>query len=190
MTSERLGKKIAILSAAALMLAACSTKDETVDTSNQPPVDPAVEESTRAGGQPDAVTTQPLSQDELEAQKWGSESQSGLDLYAGSDRVFFALDSSEISNTARATLAKQAEWLMHYPRVRITIEGHCDERGTREYNLALGQRRASAVKNYLIARGVPASRMSTISYGKERPEEVGNGERVWSKNRRGVLVVQ
>jgi len=187
MTSERLGNKIAILSAAALMLAACSTKDETVDSSNQPPVDPAVQEDTRQSGQPDPVDMQSVEADSLDPlEKAGQE---GLSEFAG-DRVFFAYDSAEISDQARGTLAKQAQWLMRHPRERIAIEGHCDERGTREYNLALGERRASAVKNYLIALGVPSSRMTTISYGKERPEEVGNGERVWSKNRRGVLVVQ
>lgn len=186
MTSVRLGKNIAIISAAALILAACSTK-ETPPAETTPPVDETVTESS--SGRPDQPTTPQLSAEELDAQQWGGSSQDGLTSFAG-DRVFFAYDSAEISDEARGTLAKQAEWLMHYPRVRISIEGHCDERGTREYNLALGERRSNAVKNYLIALGVPASRMSTISYGKERPAVVGNGESTWSQNRRGVLRVQ
>jgi len=188
MTSERLGKNIAIISAAALILAACSsTPAPEKDTSS---TDMSTEETQASTGQPDRVTTPELSAEELDAQEWGGMSQRGLDIYAGSDRVFFEYDSSEITAEARVTLMKQAQWLLHYPRVRISVEGHCDERGTREYNLALGERRATAVKNYLIALGVPASRMNTISYGKERPAVVGNGESTWSQNRRGVLRVQ
>lgn len=187
MTSERLGKKIAIFSAAALILAACSEKPE--PQADTPPADETMQEDQSSSGQPDSVKTDELTAEELDAQKWGGASQDGLTSFAG-DRVFFEYDSSEITDEARATLAKQAEWLMHYPRVRLSVEGHCDERGTREYNLALGERRANAVKNYLIALGVPASRMRTISYGKERPAVVGNGESTWSQNRRGVLVVQ
>ena len=185
--SERLGKKIAIFSAAALMLAACSTK-ETPPVDTAPPV-AQVEDTSMSDGKPDQPTTPVMTAEELDAQKWGGANQSGLTMFSG-DRVFFAYDSSELSSEARMTLAKQAEWLMHYPRVGITVEGHCDERGTREYNLALGDRRATAVKNYLVARGVPASRLKTISYGKERPAVVGNGESIWNQNRRGVLVVQ
>ncbi|NVJ71024.1 MAG: peptidoglycan-associated lipoprotein Pal [Alphaproteobacteria bacterium] len=187
MTSERLGKNIAIISAAALLLAACSTTPEpTTDTSASTETS---QDSSQASGQPTQPTTAPMTAEELDAQKWGGSSQDGLTAFAG-DRVFFEYDSSEITDEARRTLAKQVEWLMHYPRVRVSIEGHCDERGTREYNLALGERRANAVKNYLIALGVPASRMNTISYGKERPAVVGNGESTWSQNRRGVLRVQ
>jgi len=137
-------------------------------------------------GKPEQPVTPQLSAEELDAQKWGGATQDGLGVFAGSDRVLFAYDSSELTDHGRATLARQAEWLAHYPRVEVTIEGHCDERGTREYNLALGARRATAVKNYLIALEVPASRLRTISYGKERPAEPGN----YSQNRRGVLVVQ
>lgn len=183
MTSKRLGKNIATISAVALLLAACSNNDKKVEDTT-PPV-----EQVEDNGQPQRPTTPDLSAEELEAQKMGSPNQNGLTNYAG-DRVFFAYDSSELSAEARATLSKQAQWLRNFPRVDVTVEGHCDERGTREYNLALGERRASAVKNYLISQGVPASRMKTISYGKERPAVVGNGESVWNQNRRGVLVVQ
>lgn len=104
------------------------------------------------------------------------------------DRVFFDTDKSDIDATARATLDSQAKWLAQYPNVRITIEGHCDERGTREYNLALGDRRANAAKNYLVAAGVAVSRINTISYGKERPEALGSDEASWAKNRRAVTI--
>lgn len=105
------------------------------------------------------------------------------------DRVFFDSDTSELSPTAQATLDKQARWLQQYPRYAITIEGHADERGTREYNFALGVRRAEATKQYLVARGIPASRIHTISYGKERPVAVCNDVSCWSQNRRAVTVL-
>jgi peptidoglycan-associated lipoprotein len=105
------------------------------------------------------------------------------------DRVFFDLDRSTVRNDARATLDKQSAWLKQYPQVTVTVEGHADERGTREYNLALGNRRATSVKNYLVATGINPNRITTISYGKERPAVVGSNEQAWSQNRRGVTVV-
>lgn len=105
------------------------------------------------------------------------------------DRVFFDFDSSDLKPEARATLDRQASWLKKYGAVRVTIEGHCDERGTREYNLALGERRATAVKNYLAAEGIKADRVKVVSYGKERPAVLGSNEASWAQNRRGVTVV-
>ena len=105
------------------------------------------------------------------------------------DRVFFESDSTELSAQARATLDKQAQWLAQYNRYSFTIEGHADERGTREYNIALGARRAQTVCQYLVARGVEANRMRTISYGKERPVAVCNDISCWSQNRRSVTVL-
>lgn len=108
---------------------------------------------------------------------------------AGSDKVYFATDSYELDSAATATLDAQAAWLVQYSQVRITVEGHCDERGTREYNLALGDRRANAAKNYLAGKGVDPSRISTISYGKERPAVEGSTEEAWAQNRRAVTVL-
>jgi len=105
------------------------------------------------------------------------------------DRVFFDTDSSELSQQARATLDKQAQWLSQYNRYSFIIEGHADEHGTREYNIALGARRAQTVREYLISRGVTAQRMRTISYGKERPVAVCNDISCWSQNRRAVTVL-
>jgi len=105
------------------------------------------------------------------------------------DRVFFDSDSSEINGQGQATLDKQAQWLNRYPRYSFTMEGHADERGTREYNVALGARRAEAAKNYLIAKGVGANRIRTISYGKERPVAVCNDISCWSQNRRAQTVL-
>lgn len=106
------------------------------------------------------------------------------------DRVFFGYDSSELNPEARRTLEKQAEWLKTYPSVNVVIEGHADERGTREYNLALGDRRATAVYNYLTSLGVPSGRVRTISYGKEKPAVMGSDPVAWARNRRGVMVVE
>jgi peptidoglycan-associated lipoprotein len=106
-----------------------------------------------------------------------------------SDRIFFDTDSYTVDNEDRMTLDAQAAWLQRYPNVRVTIEGHADERGTREYNLALGDRRANAAKNYLQSRGIDVSRMSVISWGKERPDAIGSDESAWAKNRRAVTVL-
>jgi len=105
------------------------------------------------------------------------------------DRVFFESDSSELTGQSRTTLDKQAQWLSSYNRYAFTIEGHADERGTREYNIALGARRAQAVRDYLASRGVEPGRMHTISYGKERPVAVCNDISCWSQNRRAVTVL-
>lgn len=105
------------------------------------------------------------------------------------DRIFFDTDSTSIRADAQQTLDRQAQWLMRYPNYAITVEGHADERGTREYNLALGARRAAATKQYLASRGVPANRLRTISYGKERPVAVCDDISCWSQNRRAVTVL-
>ena len=105
------------------------------------------------------------------------------------DRAFFDFDSAVLSSEGKATLERQASWLKQYANVTVTIEGHCDERGTREYNLALGERRAAAARNYLVSLGVPAARISSISYGKERPAVLGSDEEAWRLNRRAVTVV-
>jgi peptidoglycan-associated lipoprotein len=106
------------------------------------------------------------------------------------DRVFFAYDKSDLDDRDRTTLQKQAAWLQRYPQVTLTIEGHCDERGTREYNLALGARRAQAVKDYLVSLGVTGARLDTISYGKERPVCTESNEACWAQNRRGVSTIK
>ncbi|MBB6261266.1 peptidoglycan-associated lipoprotein [Paenochrobactrum gallinarii] len=105
------------------------------------------------------------------------------------DRIFYDLDSSVIRADAQQTLTKQAQWLARYPQYSITVEGHSDERGTREYNLALGQRRAAAARDFLASRGVATNRMRTISYGKERPVAACDDISCWSQNRRAVTVL-
>jgi peptidoglycan-associated lipoprotein len=106
-----------------------------------------------------------------------------------SDRIFFDTDTYNVDEQDRQILDAQATWLQRYPNVRVTLEGHADERGTREYNLALGDRRANAAKNYLQSRGIGAERMNVISWGKERPVATGSDETSWAQNRRAVTVV-
>ena len=159
--------RIAGLLGASLMLAACSS------TPPEPP--PPGPPGPPGGAGIGSRNIVPGSQQDLEA--------------SAGDRVFFAFDRADISPEAREILGRQADWLRRYPNVTVTIEGHCDERGTREYNLALGERRAQAAKNVLVASGIPASRISTISYGKERPAVVGSSEESYAQNRRAVTVV-
>ena len=105
------------------------------------------------------------------------------------DRVCFGFNKFKLNGAARGTLDKQAAWLKKFPSITVVVEGHADERGTREYNLALGERRANSAKDYLVTLGVSPSRIKTISYGEERPVALGSSEKSWSQNRRSVSVV-
>ena len=169
--------RVSILAGAAAILSACASKEELPPP--PPPAPPAPATTSQAAPPPAAVTPTvvPGSLEDLIAT-------------AGADRVFFAYDSYFLDDGARETLTRQAEWLNKYPTITLTIEGHADERGTREYNLALGARRATAVKNFLVGAGVASSRVETISYGKERPAVMGSTEASWAQNRRGVTVLE
>ena len=135
---------------------------------------------------------------DVDAASASASSSSGGEITAGTqedlivnvgDRVFFGYDSSDLDSDALELLQDQVAWLKQNSGVSVTIEGHCDERGTREYNLALGEKRAQAVKNYLIGLGINPDRVSTISYGKERPAVVGSNDGAWAQNRRSVTTV-
>lgn len=187
MMPNKFGLNWVLLIAVAFLLAACAgSTDGPQDSSS------GAEQTDTDDGRPDDVDNTGVTEEDLggDDNPFGNADQSSLAAYAGNDRVYFDYDSSDLNSASRRMLDKQIEWLKHHRGVRLVVEGHCDERGTREYNLALGERRAVSVRNYLTARGIPASRLRTISYGKERPAEVGNGESVWGQNRRGVLVVQ
>ena len=106
------------------------------------------------------------------------------------DRVFYELNSSTLTDAGQATLSKQADWLAKYPNVSVQLAGNCDDRGTEEFNLALGQRRANAAKDFLTAKGVSSSRITTISYGKDRPTALGDDEQAWSQNRNAITSVK
>ncbi|MBK1662304.1 peptidoglycan-associated lipoprotein Pal [Paracraurococcus ruber] len=133
--------------------------------------------ATGAGAGATGSTIRPGSQEDLIAQ-------------AGSDRVFFDFDSAVIRGDQRPTLQRQATWMGGNPAVTVQVEGHTDERGTREYNLALGQRRANAARDALVAGGVAGGRVATISYGKDRPAALGSTDDAWAQNRRAVTVVR
>lgn len=105
------------------------------------------------------------------------------------DRIYFIVDQTSLTPEASDTLSKQAQWLLQYPNVSVQVEGHADERGTREYNISLSARRATAARNFLIQQGVPGSRISSIAYGKERPAALCDAEECWSQNRRAVTVI-
>jgi peptidoglycan-associated lipoprotein len=163
--------RFTVLAAALLMLAACSSQPES-------PGGPGGPGAPVGLGSPAGIG----------ASRFGPGSQQDLAATAG-DLVFFAFDSAEITPEAQLVLQRQAEWLKRYPNVAVTIEGHTDERGTREYNLALGERRAQAARNVLVALGISPSRLSTISYGKERLAVPGSTEEAYAQNRRAVTVV-
>jgi len=112
------------------------------------------------------------------------------DLIRVGDRVFYVLNSSTLSEEAQATLSKQAAWMAKYPNVTVQVAGNCDDRGTEEYNIALGQRRANAARDFLVAKGVASSRITTISYGKDRPTALGDDEQAWAQNRNAITSVK
>ena len=159
---------LSLLAGALLVLAACAGKTPTSENNSGGG-------NQNASSAPTSTAPAPGSKDEFQQ--------------VVGDRVFFDFDKSVIKPEGQTTLQRQADWLKRYPNYSITIEGHCDDRGTREYNLALGERRATAVRNALVALGIPANRMKTISYGKERPAVLGDNEAAWAQNRRGVTVL-
>ncbi len=150
---------------AALLLAACTTKHEAANT------------------EPPGASTTTTTQSSIVP---GSAEDFRVNV---GDTVHFDFNAFDVRDTDKEVLQRQAAWLAKYPEVRVTVEGHCDERGTREYNLALGARRANAVKEYLVSIGVSSARVDTISYGKERPICTDSNEDCWAQNRRGVTTI-
>ena len=163
-------------------LAACSTTPkDTADSSGSGSSSSSSsdvsssEEGTITETSPESASITPGSQEDL--------------IVNVGDRVFFNYDSSDLDSDAQELLQDQVAWLKQYSDVSVIVEGHCDERGTREYNLALGEKRAQSVKNYLISLGISSDRISTISYGKERPAVIGSNDGAWAQNRRSVTLV-
>ena len=172
--------KVAAIAAALALTAGCGKK-----APKELPPAPQQEGDAAAGDPEDASEGGGVGTEALPGSREDFLRSVGLE----GDRVFFDTDQYDLDDRDRATLDAQAQWLNLYPAVRVTIEGHADERGTRDYNLALGDRRANAAKNYLAARGISAGRMTVISYGKERPEALGSDESAWAQNRRAVTVL-
>jgi len=161
---------------AALLLAACSSTDQNTGSV-----------AGAGGGQQQPVTNGAGLNGRTNPGDTATQFKN--DLNAVGDRVYFATDAYKLNPEGRAILDKQIQLLSRYPTIKLVIEGHCDERGTREYNLALGDRRAQSVKNYLTDNGIAAGRLRTLSYGQERPVALGSDEAAWAQNRRGVSVV-
>lgn len=164
-------KTIALILVGSTMLSACATK-----APKQLPPDPGTQVSTETTTEGPVQGPVPGTQADFLAQMMGQ------------DTIYFDTDKSNIDAPDQAALQAQAAWMAKYPGKRATIEGHCDERGTREYNLALGERRANAAKNYLVSLGIDASRLSTVTYGKDKPIALGSDEASWAKNRRAVTI--
>jgi len=158
-----------LMAAAVIALAACSKKPP----AELPPA-PGGDTGTETGAAAPGGTVKGSQEDFVAS--------------VSSDRIFFGLDQYDVDAEDQATLQSQAAWLQQNPNVRVTIEGHCDERGTRDYNIALGERRANAAKNYLASLGIDPGRITTVSYGKERPAALGSDESAWAQNRRAVTV--
>ncbi len=166
-------KMAAILLASTALIAGCGKKK----VEQLPPVAEGTEGETPTD--PNAGTGQIVP---------GSQEDFLANIGQYGDRILFDTDRFNVDSEDQLTLQKQAQWLARYPNTRITVEGHADERGTRDYNLALGERRANSTKNYLISVGVDAGRIQTVSYGKERPAAMGSDESAWAQNRRAVTV--
>ena len=169
------------LVAMAIVLSACSSNDEYDYATDG---DPGVQDQQASYEGDDRG----IDADSLPANQPAPGTQQELELSVG-DRVFFDYDSAVLSPVATETLDRQGAWLRQYPNITVTVEGHADERGTREYNLALGDRRATAVRNYLLALNVAPRQVLTISYGEERPADAGNNDSAWANNRRAVTVL-
>jgi peptidoglycan-associated lipoprotein len=170
--NSRTALRLALIAAAAASISACATKKPKFDTQPAPPPPPAA--------QPQGPSTPPPAAQIGQGVLPGSEQDFVVNV---GDRVYFDFDKYDLRDDARPLLTGQASWLKRYPNVQVRIEGNTDELGTREYNLALGARRANAVRDFLIAQGVESSRIATLSYGKERPIDPGTGEEAYAKNR-------
>ena len=166
-------KFLTLLAAVAVLTACESSPDESAATTSTG--------TAASSGSGSGASTTALPGLDPRSQEW-------LVVNVG-DRVFFDFDKSDLTPEAQDTIEKVVAWLKTYPDVTLTIEGHCDERGTREYNLALGERRANSVASYMVALGIDANRLANLSYGKERPAVLGSNEEAWAQNRRGVFVV-
>ena len=189
-------KRFILLAAAAALLAACETASEidavasgasgsTASTS----ASSGTSSSSSGGSSSTASSSTSTSSDSGTTTSYSYDTDPQTALIKVGDRVLFGYDSSELDDEDRSILDNQGKFLNQNPSLKVTIEGHCDERGTREYNLALGEKRASAVKDYLISVGINSDRISVVSYGKERPQVLGSNKAAWSMNRRSVTSI-
>ena len=191
-------KRFLLLAAGAALLTACETASEidaiATGASGSSATSATSSASTASSGSSDSsssssasTSSSGASSDSTTSYSYDTDPKTAL-IKVG-DRVLFGYDSSELDDDDRSVLDNQAKFLNQNPSLKVTIEGHCDERGTREYNLALGEKRASAVKDYLISVGINSERVSVVSYGKERPQVLGSNKAAWSMNRRSVTTI-
>jgi len=178
--NSRTALRLTLIATVALSMAACASKPKPAYPTTAPTAAPRAPEAPRAPTAP--PRSEPVTQNALP----GSERDFSINV---GDRVYFDYDSYSVKSDAGSVLDAQADWLKRYPAVQVRIEGNCDERGTQEYNLALGARRANAVREYLIAHGVVAGRITTVSYGKEKPIDPGTGESAEAHNRNGHTAI-
>ncbi len=174
-------RHLLLIATAALAIAGCARNRDAAETAG-----------STAPAQAGAASTDPSATGSADGSVGTTDvaaSRADFIARAGSDTIYFNTDRHDLDDPGRATLDAQAAWLAANANVRVTLEGHADERGTREYNIALGERRANAVRDYLAARGVATARMEVISYGKERPIATGSDEGAWAQNRRAVTVL-
>ena len=193
-------KRFLLLGAIAALLAACETASE-IDaiasgasgSSGTTTASSSASNSTSDGSTTSsssgASTSSATSSTETSSSSYSYDTDPKTALIKVGDRVLFGYDSSELDDDDRAILNSQSKFLNQNPSLKVTIQGHCDERGTREYNLALGEKRASSVKDYLISLGINSERISVVSYGKERPQVLGSNKAAWSMNRRSVTTI-
>ena len=192
-------KRFLLLGATAALLAACETASEidaiasgasgssgTTTTSSSSSSTSDSSTSSSSSGSSNSSTT---SSTETSSGSYSYDTDLNTALIKVGDRVLFGYDSSDLDDDDRAVLDSQSKFLNQNPSLKVTIQGHCDERGTREYNLALGEKRASSVKDYLISLGINSERISVVSYGKERPQVLGSNKAAWSMNRRSVTTI-
>ncbi len=187
-------QRLIALFAATFFLAACETASQTASDSSGDSSSSSSTTTTTATTTTGAASSDSSSASDSSTATAGSGSTTSTrtpaeKLTAIGNTVYFAFDSSALDPRARQTLSRQAAFLKVNPSIKITIEGHCDERGTREYNLALGERRASASRDFLLAQGIDAARVRIVSYGKERPAVEGSNESAWGKNRRSATII-
>ena len=186
-------KRFLLLAAGAALLTACETASE-IDAIASGASGSSATTSTASSGSSGSSSSSSASTSSSGASSestttYSYDTDPKTALIKVGDRVLFGYDSSELDDDDRSVLDNQAKFLNQNPSLRVTIEGHCDERGTREYNLALGEKRASAVKDYLISVGINSERVSVVSYGKERPQVLGSNKAAWSMNRRSVTTI-
>ena len=193
-------KRFLLLGAIAALLAACETASE-IDaiasgasgssgtTTASSSASSSTSDGSTTSSSSEASTSSATSSTETSSSSYSYDTDPKTALIKVGDRVLFGYDSSDLDDDDRAILNSQSKFLNQNPSLKVTIQGHCDERGTREYNLALGEKRASSVKDYLISLGINSERISVVSYGKERPQVLGSNKAAWSMNRRSVTTI-